>query len=250
MANKRDYYEVLGVGKNASADEIKKAYRKLAREYHPDVSKLDRKVAEEKFKDISEAYEVLADEEKKRSYDAYGHSGVQTHFGRGGFDWSDFSHFSDIADIFGGTVDFGDIGIGGSIFDQFFGRRTGTRRRGPSQGTSLRYDLEITLEEAFKGAEKEITVPHAVSCGACKGTGSADGTLQSCDICGGSGQVRQSQSKGFAQYVTITVCPKCKGELEYRRTEKEEALICQSCRLLYPVKEDIPIMLIQEAHPL
>jgi len=210
MPKKRDYYEVLGVKKGASTADIKKAYRKLAREYHPDVSKLDRKVAEEKFKELSEAYEVLVDDDKKKSYDMYGHEGIKSHFGRGGFDWSDFTHFSDIEDLFGGFSGFGDFGIGGGIFDQFFGRRA-TRRAGPAQGTSLRFDLEITLEEAFKGVERELMIPHSVSCEKCQGSGSADGKKESCDTCNGSGQVKQSQTRGFAQYVSITVCPKCRG---------------------------------------
>jgi len=202
---KKGYYETLGVKKNTSKEEIKKAYRKLAREYHPDVSKLDRKVAEEKFKEISEAYEVLEDDQKRQSYDMYGHNGVKANFGRGGFDWSNFTHFSDLEDILGGLGGFGDFGGGGSIFDQFFGRRGGYRRTGPSQGVSLRFDLEITLEEAFNGVEKEIMVPHAVACDRCQGSGSADGKLETCDTCGGSGQVRQSQTRGFTQYVTLNV---------------------------------------------
>jgi molecular chaperone DnaJ len=210
MPSKRDYYEVLGVAKGASPEEVKKAYRKLAMEYHPDVSKLDRKIAEEKFKELSEAYEVLVDPEKRKSYDMYGHEGVNATFRGGGFDWSDFTHFSDLEDILGGMGSFGGSGMGGSIFEQFFGggRRP---RTGPAQGASLRFDMEITLEEAFRGAEREITLPHSVACNACKGSGSADGKIETCGYCGGSGQVQQSQRKGYAQYVTITTCPKCGG---------------------------------------
>jgi len=210
MPSKRDYYEVLGVAKDASPEDIKKAYRKLAMEFHPDVSKLDRKVAEEKFKELSEAYEVLVDPEKRKSYDMYGHEGINATFRGGGFDWSDFTHFSDLEDILGGMGSFGGSGMSGSIFEQFFGggRRP---RTGPAQGASLRFDMEITLEEAFKGAEREITLPHSVACNACKGSGSADGKIETCSYCGGSGQVQQSQRKGYAQYVTITTCPKCGG---------------------------------------
>jgi molecular chaperone DnaJ len=211
MAAKRDYYEVLGVGKGASPDEIKRAYRRLAREYHPDVSKLDRKVAEEKFKELSEAYEVLVDDERRKAYDMYGHEAVRSTFGSGGFDWSDFTHFSDIEDIFGGLGGFGGFGQGGSIFEQFFGRQTRQSRTGPMQGSSLRFDFEITLEEAYSGAEREVMLPHSVACDACKGTGSADGKVKTCDVCKGSGQVQRSQTKGYAQYVTITQCPKCGG---------------------------------------
>jgi len=221
MAEKRDYYEVLGVNRNASKDEVKKAYRKLAREYHPDVSKLDRKVAEEKFKELSEAYEVLDDEGKRKLYDAYGHSGVQSTFRGGGFEWSDFTHFSDIEDLFGGFADFGSSG---SIFDQFFGGASRRARTGPVQGSSLRYDLEISLDEAFHGMEKEIMLPHAVPCDPCSGTGSADGKLENCDSCGGSGQVRKSQTRGFTQYVSITACPKCRG------VGRKNTNPCKSCK--------------------
>ena len=221
MASKRDYYEVLGVERNAPKDQIKKAYRKLAREYHPDVSKLERKMAEEKFKELSEAYEVLIDDEKRKLYDAYGHAGVQSSFRQGGFEWSDFTHFSDIEDLFGG---FADIGIGGSIFEQFFGGAGRHARSGPAQGASLRFDMEITLEEAHKGFEKEVNLPHAVPCEECSGTGSANKKLDTCDACGGSGQVRKSQSRGYAQYVSINACPKCRG------TGMKNSNPCKTCR--------------------
>jgi len=222
MPEKRDYYEVLGVARNASADEIKKAYRKLAREYHPDVSKLDRKVAEEKFKELSEAYEVLVDEEKRKAYDMYGHEGIRSAFSGGGFDWADFTHFSDIEDIFGGIGSFGGTGMHDSIFEQFFGgsRRT---RSGPAQGASLRFDMEISLEEAFQGTEKEVALPQAVECDSCNGTGSADGKVETCGYCRGSGQVQQSQRKGYAQFVTITTCPKCGG------AGKKTTSPCKAC---------------------
>lgn len=223
MAAKRDYYEVLGVGKSASTDEIKKAYRRLAREYHPDVSKLDRKVAEEKFKELSEAYEVLVDEEKRKSYNAYGHDAVKSTFRSGGFDWSDFTHFSDIEDLFGGSGGSGGFGQGGSIFEQFFGRQTRQSRSGPAQGNSLRFDFEITFEEAYNGAEREVMLPHSVACDVCKGTGSADGKIETCDVCKGAGQVQRSQTKGYAQYVTITSCPKCKG------AGRKNTNPCRSC---------------------
>ena len=210
IPDKRDYYEVLGVSRSASEDDIKKAYRRLAREYHPDVSKLDRKVAEEKFKEMSEAYEVLVDPEKRKAYDMYGHEGIKSTFRGGGFDWADFTHFSDIEDIFGGVGPFGGSGISGSIFEQFFGGG-GRSRTGPAQGSSLRFDMEITLEEAFNGAEREVTLPQTVACEACKGSGSADGKAEACSYCRGSGQVQQAQRKGYAQYVTITTCPKCRG---------------------------------------
>jgi len=224
MPDKRDYYEVLGVPRGASADDIKKAYRKLAREYHPDVSKLDRKVAEEKFKELSEAYEVLVDDEKRKAYDMYGHEGIRSSFRGGGFDWADFTHFSDIEDIFGGMGSFGGAGFQGSIFEQFFGGGARRSRGGPAQGASLRFDMEISLEEAFHGAEREVTLPQSAACDACKGSGSADGKVNTCEFCRGSGQVQQSQRKGYAQFVTITTCPKCGGA--GRRTINP----CKECR--------------------
>ena len=224
MPEKRDYYEVLGIPRTASEDDIKKAYRKLAREYHPDVSKLDRKVAEEKFKELSEAYEVLVDADKRKSYDMYGHEGIRSAFRGGGFDWSDFTHFSDIEDLFGGVGPFGGTGFPGSIFDQFFGGGSRRPRSGPAQGSSLRFDMEIALEEAFRGTEKEVVLPQAVPCDSCKGTGSADGKIDTCEVCRGSGQVQQSQRKGYAQFVTITTCPKCGG------AGKRNTNPCKACR--------------------
>ncbi|MCK5037676.1 MAG: molecular chaperone DnaJ [Thermoplasmata archaeon] len=206
MSDKRDYYEVLGVDKKAEKDEIKKAYRKLAKKYHPDLNK-DNKAAEEKFKEVSEAYEVLADAEKRGRYDSYGHAGVENNFGGGGFNWSDFSHYNDISDIFGGG--------GGSIFDMFFGGGGGrrTRRTGPMRGSDLRYDIEITLEKADMGLEKTITVPRNMQCDKCKGTGTADGSSPKvCQTCGGSGQVKSVQRRGYSQFISINACPTCRGQ--------------------------------------
>ena len=201
MATKRDYYEILGVNRGASPEEVKKAYRKLAMKYHPDRNKDAPKEAEEKFKELSEAYEVLADQEKRRRYDQYGHSGVESTFREGGFDWSDFTHFEDISDIFGG---FG--GFGGSIFDQFFGRQA---RTGPQEGRSLRYDIDITLNEAAKGADKSIRIPHSVTCEKCGGAGAKPEDLETCEKCGGAGQIRQGQKRGYTSFVTISACPDC-----------------------------------------
>ncbi len=211
---KRDYYEVLGVGRNASEEEIKKAYRLLARQYHPDVSKLDRKTAEEKFKELSEAYEVLADPEKKKLYDAYGHAGVSGQFREGAFNWGDFSHFGDLRDIFSdfGAFGFGGAGFGDSVFDMIFGRRNGASERyRPRKGQSIRYDIEITLEEAASGISKEVSIPHSVKCEACGGTGAKDGKVTACPSCGGKGQISRSERRGYSQYVSITTCPKCRG---------------------------------------
>ena len=179
MAEKRDYYEVLGVSKTATADEIKKAYRSLVKKYHPDVSTEPKDVAEAKFKEISEAYEVLSDPEKRSLYDQYGHAGVDGSFGAGGFNMSDFTHGDDLNDIlseiFGG---FG--GFGG------FGR--GSRPNAPRQGDSLRYDLEIDMLDVLNGKEVPITVKHTVSCPDCNGTGGKGGRTQQCPACNGKGQ--------------------------------------------------------------
>jgi molecular chaperone DnaJ len=207
MAEKRDYYEILGVPKNATLDQIKQAYRALARKYHPDVTKEDKAHAEERFKEISEAYEVLVDEEKRKLYDQYGHAGLTGQFSNGGFQWSDFTHATDLRDIFG---DMGSFGFGGSIFDTLFGFG-GRGQQGPHQGQSLRYDIEITLEEAAKGGGREVTIPRSVTCEACHGTGAKDGKVQTCATCGGKGQVQHVQQRGYSRFVTVAQCPKCHG---------------------------------------
>jgi len=203
MAEKRDYYEVLGVERQAGEDDIKKAYRQLARQYHPDVTKEDPKVAEERFKEISEAYEVLMDKQKRDLYDKYGHAGVNSQFQGGGFNWNDFTHQGDVRDIFG------DMGFGsGNIFDMFFG---GGRSRGPRQGQSLRYDLDISLEEAAEGINKELTLPLTVKCDACGGTGSKSRKEEVCQQCQGKGQVQRVERRGYSQFISVGACPKCGG---------------------------------------
>ncbi len=209
----RDYYEVLGIPKGASVEEIKKSYRKLAMQYHPDVTKEDTKVAEEKFKEISEAYEVLADEKKRQLYDQYGHAGVNSQFQDGSFNWSDFSHMGDLRDIFG------DGGGFGSIFDMLFGRQSAHR----SGGRDARMDVEISLEDAFKGVKKRITVPKFDNCTKCQGTGAKDGKVVSCPDCKGSGQVRVVQSRGFSQFVQVGPCRRCRG------TGRSTANNCPEC---------------------
>jgi molecular chaperone DnaJ len=206
---KKDYYEVLGVERGASNDEIKKSYRRLARQYHPDVTKEDPKDAEEKFKEMSEAYEVLVDDEKRKLYDAYGHAGVSGQFSGGGFDWSDFTHFGDIRDIFG---DMG-FGFGNSIFDMFFGGLGGAAAQGnrPRKGESLRYDIEISLEDAAKGISQEAKIPTWANCEDCKGTGAHGGNTMTCPTCGGKGQISTTQRRGYSQFVSIQACPKCNG---------------------------------------
>jgi len=199
---KRDYYEVLGVSREATEDEIKKAYRKLARKYHPDVNKEDKDAAE-KFKEINEAYEVLKDPEKRARYDQFGHAGV----GQGGFDAGDFGGFGG----FGGFGDFGSD-IFDDIFDIFGGSFGRSRRRGPTRGADIRYDLEITLEEAAFGAEKEVEIFRMESCKNCNGTGAKPGTMpKTCPSCGGSGQVRRVQNLGPMQFTNVTTCTNCGG---------------------------------------
>jgi len=202
----KDYYAVLGVDRDAKPEDIKRAYRKLAQKYHPDVAKMDRKEAEEKFKEISEAYEVLMDPEKRKNYDSYGAEGVN--FGSQGFDWSNFTHFQDISDLFGG------FGFGGNtIFDFFFGS-PGTRASYsyPATGASLQYDMDITLREAYEGASRTIEIPRTVACDACGGTGAQNGQLETCPTCNGSGQISQRQSTMGGHFITLRTCQTCGGK--------------------------------------
>ena len=201
MADKRDYYEVLGVKKEASADEIKKAYRKAAMKYHPDRNPGDKE-AEEKFKECGEAYEVLSDEEKRARYDQYGFAGVDPNFGAGqggGFGGG-----------FGGFGDFGDLG---DIFGEFFGgsRGSATRQNAPRRGENVMARLELTFEEAAFGCEKEVATPRIENCAACQGSGSADGAVETCSQCRGSGQVRTVQNFMGMQMQSTATCPTCNG---------------------------------------
>ncbi len=202
---KRDYYEILGVGKAASTDEIKKAYRKVAMQYHPDRNPGD-KTAEEKFKEAAEAYEILSDADKKAQYDRYGHAGVSGN-GRGGYGGG-----MNMEDIFS---QFGDI-FGDDLFGSFFGGqrggRGGQRSRGV-RGSNLRIKLKLTYEEIAKGVTKNIKVKKYVACGTCGGSGAKDkGSVQTCTTCGGSGQVRRVQNTFLGQMQTVTTCPTCNGE--------------------------------------
>jgi molecular chaperone DnaJ len=209
----RDYYEVLGLAKDASVEDIKKSYRKLAMQYHPDVTKEDSKVAEERFKEMSEAYEVLVDDKKRKLYDQYGHAGVNSQFQDGSFNWKDFSHAGDVGDIFGG-----DGGGFGNIFDMFFG---GRQQR--SGGRDARMDLEISLEDAYKGVKRRITVPKFDNCPKCRGSGSKDGKISQCPECKGTGQVRVVQTRGFSQFVQVGPCRRCRG------TGRSSANTCPEC---------------------
>lgn len=200
---KRDYYEVLGVSKDATPDEIKKAYRSLAKKHHPDVSSEPKEVAEAKFKEISEAYEVLSDADKRNRYDQYGHAGVDQSFGAGGFTWDDFTHGDDLNDIFGDLF--------GGMFGGFGGGRRAGNPNAPRAGDSLRYDIEITLRDVLDGKSAEINVPHSVECPDCRGTGGKDGKTQTCPECNGSGQVQNVQRTPFGNMVSVSTCPKCNG---------------------------------------
>jgi molecular chaperone DnaJ len=201
---KRDYYEILGVSKNASKQDIKQAYRKLALKYHPDrVAPEEKKEAEEKFKEISEAYAVLSDDKKRAQYDQFGHAGID----------SQYSY----EDIFRG-VDFGsifeDLGFGGSFFEDifeglgFFGTRTKTTHRRVARGRDLEIELEIDFQEAVNGAKKMISVPTYLECKDCAGTGARDGKLEICPKCHGTGKI--SMQHGF--FSMTTTCSKCRGE--------------------------------------
>jgi molecular chaperone DnaJ len=210
---KRDYYEVLGVSKSAGADEIKKAYRKIAIKFHPDKNP-DDPTAEDKFKEAAEAYEVLSDQEKRGRYDQYGHQGVNGG-GYGHMNMEDI--FSQFGDIFGGG--------GGSPFDSFFGGGGGRGGRRVRKGTNLRIKLKLDLEEIANGVEKKIKVKRYVACGTCGGNGSKNGTaLQTCSGCQGTGQVKKVVNTMLGQMVSTSTCPVCDGE------GKKVSQNCETCQ--------------------
>ena len=210
---KRDFYEVLGVSKGASDEEIKKAYRKLAKKYHPDMNPGDKE-AESKFKEVNEAYSILSDPDKRSRYDQFGHAGVDPNYGAGG----------------GFTGDFGDVDLG-DLFGSFFGGGFGgfggggsARRNGPQQGESLRASVTITFEEAAFGCEKEINLTRTEPCDECHGTGCAPGTTaEVCPDCRGSGTVRVQQRMGGMAFSSTATCSKCRG------TGKIIHQPCKSC---------------------
>ena len=211
--NKRDYYEVLGVEKGASADEIKKAYRKSAMKYHPDRNPGD-KAAEEKFKELGEAYEVLSDEEKRSRYDQFGFAGVDPNYGGGAGGYGDFGGF-------GGFGDFGDI------FGEFFGGGRSSRasaQNAPRRGENVGARLELTFEEAAFGVEKEVSAQRIENCAACNGSGSADGVIETCSNCRGSGQVRTTQNFLGMAVQSTTTCPVCSGRGKMVKNP------CNTCR--------------------
>jgi molecular chaperone DnaJ len=208
--SKRDYYQVLEVGRSASPEEIKKSFRRLARLYHPDFNK-EEPDAEQNFKEVSEAYEVLSDPQKRDQYDRFGHQAFNGH--NGGFNQGDFSGFG-----------FGNIS---DIFENFFGGfgGGGRRRPGPEQGAHLRFDMEITLEEAYQGGVKTIQVPRTENCPECKGSRARSGTRpETCPTCGGSGQQQFTRNTAFGRFVNVQSCSTCGGE---GRVIREP---CPACR--------------------
>ena len=212
--NKRDYYEVLGLQKDAGADDIKKAYRKMAMKYHPDRNPGDKN-AEEKFKEVGEAYEVLSDPDKKARYDQYGFAGVDPTFSAGG---SGFGGFE------GGFGGFGDLG---DIFGEFFGgggARRGGGQSAPRRGENVMARLELTFEEAAFGCEKEVSVLRIENCAACGGTGSADGVVETCSRCRGTGQERVVQNFMGMQMQSTTTCSQCNGRGKIIKTP------CNTCK--------------------
>ena len=208
MADKRDYYEVLGVSKTATDDEIKKAFRKTAKKYHPDMHP-DDKECEEKFKECQEAYAVLSDPEKRRQYDQFGHAAFEGGAGGGGFDFS--------------GMDFGDIF--GDIFGDFFGGSRGSYNNGPAKGANVRLSIRISFEEAVFGCSKEIEFNYKDTCSDCNGSGAKAGTnKETCTKCGGKGKVVYSQQSLFGMVQNVQTCPECKGT---GQVIKEK---CPTCR--------------------
>ncbi len=209
MAGK-DYYKILGIGKEASQEEIKKAFRQLARKYHPDVNQ-GNKDSEEKFKEINEAFQVLGNEKKKTQYDQYGSSAFSQE-SSSGFRESNFN-FDDL---------FSDMGFG-DLFDIFSGGRR-KKRKDYEEGADLRYDLEITLEEAFYGVKKEIEIPLHEVCKQCGGVGAESKDLEVCDKCNGSGEIKSVRRQGHMQFVSVSTCDKCRG------AGKIASKYCENCK--------------------
>lgn len=230
---KRDYYEVLGVSKNASKEELKKAYRKLAMQYHPDRNP-GNKEAEEMFKEAAEAYEILNDDNKRARYDRFGHEGVKgSGFGSQGFsDVNDiFSHFSD---IFGG---------GSSIFDDFFGggQQRGRQRGRGVPGSDLKVTLKLTLEEIAEGTSKKIKLKKQIKCDQCNGSGAEGSTSKKkCPICNGTGEIRSVSRSVFGQFVNITACANCSGEGEVIDTPCKKCMGDGRINEEVTVKIDVP----------
>ena len=229
MAAKKDYYETLGVQKTATDEELKKAYRKLAKKYHPDANQDNKAEAEAKFKEVNEAYETLSDPQKRRMYDQFGTADPQGFGGFGGGAGGPFGngYYSYTSSGFDGFSDFGDLG---DIFSSFFGggaRTGGTRQqaRGPRKGADLNLNLDITFEEAFLGVEKEITITRPETCTVCSGSGARPGTtVTKCPTCHGTGTVRQIQNTILGQMQTTRTCTECHGTGEVIKEP------CETCK--------------------
>ncbi|MCI8700009.1 MAG: molecular chaperone DnaJ [Clostridia bacterium] len=223
MSDKRDYYEVLGVEKTATDEELKKAYRRLAKKYHPDANPDNKKEAEVKFKEVNEAYENLSDPQKRKMYDQFGFNGPQG-FGGGQGPFGQGGYYS-YTGGFDGFSDFGDLG---DIFSSFFGgggRTSSRRNNGPRKGADLNLNIEITFEEAFLGVEKEIAINRNETCTTCNGTGAKPGTsVTKCSVCNGTGQVRQVQTTILGQMQTTRTCSNCHGTGEVIKEP------CDTCR--------------------
>lgn len=235
MANKRDYYDVLGISRDASDDEIKKAYRRLSKKYHPDIS--DEPDAEEKFKEVAEAYEVLSDDQKRAAYDQYGHAANDPNFGAGGF--GGFGGFGGGGSYSGGFSDFDDI------FNTFFGGGVGGRSRqqpnAPQKGADLQYRMTLTFEEAIFGKETTIRYNRDEECHTCHGTGAKEGTQPTtCHKCHGSGTIQVEQNTPFGRVMTQSVCDVCGGTGE---EIKEKCTTCHGSGIenkSHSVKVSIP----------
>lgn len=230
MSTKRDYYDILGVDKNADAQAIKKAYRKLAMKYHPDRNP-DNKEAEEKFKEVNEAYEVLSDENKRRTYDQFGHEGVngQGGFGGQGFGGQGFGGFEDI---------FGDVF--GDIFGGGFGNSR-TRRRGPERGSDIRHSINISFEEAAFGKKTSIKLNRSEECSECNGSGAKVGTSKkTCPTCNGAGEVRTVQRTPFGNIASSRICSTCEGEGEVIESPCPKCSGRGSTRKVKTIEVDIP----------
>jgi molecular chaperone DnaJ len=230
MADKRDFYEVLGITKGATEDEIKKAFRKKAMEYHPDKNPGDKK-AEEHFKEVNEAYGILSDAKKKDLYDRCGHAGVDPNSGVGG------SGFEGIFRGGGGGFAGADLGdIFGDLFGGMFGGGGGRRRNGPRQGQDLQKNLKISFEEAAFGTKKKVTIRKTMECGACHGTGAENGTAKkTCPQCNGSGQVQTRQNTPFGSFTNVGTCPTCHGAGEVIESP------CKQCNGAGLIRKDLTI---------
>lgn len=226
MSDKRDYYEVLGIQKGASDDEIKKAFRKMAMKYHPDKNPND-KGAEEQFKEVNEAYAILSDAEKKSKYDRFGHAGVDPSAGFGGAGgFNGFGGFEDIFDMFTGA---------------FGGGSSSRHRNGPQKGRDLQKAMTITFEEAVFGIKKEISITKYVKCKTCSGSGAAKGTgKKTCDKCGGSGQVSSVSNTPFGQFRNVSACDKCDGTGQIIDTPCSDCNGAGKVRKTVKINIDIP----------